>query len=339
MAKIRAAINGFGRVGRTVFKIAIERGDIEIVAINDSASTEALAHLLKHDTNYGGYARNVAHDGSSITVDGTQIPVTHTENIHDISWHDQNVDVVIESTGRYTDPAAAQAHCQAGAKRVVVGAVPTGQGADMVVLGVNDHTTAENSPVISAGSCTTACVAPVLAILDEAFGVENAMLTSIHSYTASQSLQDAAEDDLRLSRAGAQNIVPGLTHAVTAVAALLPNLADSFDGLAVRVPTPVVSLADITVVLAREVTADAINQAFTDAAKKPFYQGIVGVTSEPLVSSDFKGDSRSAIIDLSLTKVAGGTLAKVLAWYDNEWGYANRLVELAADVGRAARNS
>ena len=254
-----------------------------------------------------------------------------------LPWRDHSVDVVIESTGFFTDPARARAHIdQAGAKRVIISAPAKGEGSDTIVLGVNEDQISREgaSDVLNNGSCTTNCITPVMAVLEHNFGIEKAMMTTIHSYTADQRLQDAPHKDLRRARAAAENIVPTSTGASIAAGQALPAIAGVFGGLSLRVPTPVVSLSDFVVVTKRDVTVDEVNAAFKKAAEQPFYQGILAVTENELVSSDFKGNSHSAIVDLPLTNVVAGNLLKVVAWYDNEWGYSNRLVELVADAGK-----
>lgn len=334
----KIAINGFGRIGRNAFKVAFDRGDIEIVAINDLTDNKTLAHLLKHDSSYGEYHHPVEFDDTSLTVNGKKIQTFAETDPAKLPWGQLGVDVVIESTGFFVDPAKARAHIDpAGAKRVIISAPAKGEGADTIVLGVNDQVLQEStvSDIISNASCTTNCISPVMAVLENSFGVEKAMMTTVHSYTASQKLQDAPAKDLREARAAAENIVPTTTGASIATTLVIPSLKDKFGGLSVRVPTPVVSLSDITLVTKRDVTVEEVNQAFKDAAAQPYYQGILAVTEEPLVSSDYKGNSHSAIVDLPLTAVTAGNLVKVVAWYDNEWGYSNRLVELTADVAKS----
>ncbi len=333
--KTRVAINGFGRIGRNAFKIAFDRSDIEIVAINDLTDTKTLAHLLKHDTNYGWYEKKVGFDSDHLVVGSHKIKVTAEKDPAALPWRTQEVDVVIESTGLFVDPAKAKAHIDAGAKKVVISAPAKGQGATTIVLGVNDDKVDTASDIISNGSCTTNCIVPPADVMDQAFGVEKAMMTTIHSYTASQRLQDAPAKDLREARSAAENIVPTTTGAAIATKEVLPQFDGIFDGLSVRVPTPVVSLSDFTFLVKKNTTVEAVNEVFKKAAKQPYYQGILDVTEEQLVSSDFIGNSHSSIVDLSLTKVVGGNMVKVVAWYDNEWGYSNRLVELVADVGKA----
>lgn len=342
MSKVNVAINGFGRIGRNAFKIAFERSDVAIVAINDLTDTKTLAHLLKYDSAYGIYQHEVSHDDDGIVVDGQHIKVLAQKDPAQLPWKDLQVDVVIESTGFFVDPAKARAHIdQAGAKRVIISAPAKGEGSDTIVLGVNEELIGKEttSDVINNASCTTNCITPVMAVLESNFGIEKAMMTTVHSYTADQRLQDAPHKDLRRARAAGQNIVPTSTGASIAAGQALPAVAGVFGGLSIRVPTLVVSLSDFVVVTKRDVTIDEVNAAFKKAADEPFFQGILAVTEEPLVSSDFKGNSHSAIVDLPLTNVVGGNMVKVVAWYDNEWGYSNRLVELTADVGRALQNA
>ena len=333
MSVAKVAINGFGRIGRSAFKIAWERKDIEVVAINDLTDTKTLAYLLKHDSNYGNYGREVSYDDNSIIIDGTPVRVLADKDPAALPWRDMQVDVVIESTGFFTDEEGASQHLTAGAKRVVISGPTKSDGIDTIVLGANDDVVNSATKVVSNASCTTNSLGAVMAILDAEFGIEKSMLTTIHSYTASQRLQDAPAKDLREGRSAAENIVPTTTGAAIAVTKALPQLKDKFDGLSVRVPTPVVSLSDVTALLKRNVTVDEINQAFRRAANENFYQGILGVSDEPLVSRDYIGNSHSGIVDLPLTKVVDGNLVKVMVWYDNEWGYSNRLVELVADIG------
>lgn len=333
--KTKVAINGFGRIGRTAFKIAFGRSDIEIVAVNDLTDTKTLAHLLKHDSSYGTYVHDVSADDTGIIVDGQHIKVLAEKDPANLPWGAHGVDVVIESTGFFVKPELARAHVdQAGAKKVVLSAPAKGEGATTIVLGVNEEGLKDAEDVISNASCTTNCITPVAAVIENAFGIEKAMMTTVHSYTASQRLQDAPAKDLREARAAAENIVPTTTGASIAAAKALPSLEGVFGGLSVRVPTPVVSMSDFVIITKRDVTVEEVNEAFKKAAGEPYYQGILAVTEEQLVSSDFKGNSHSAIVDLPLTAVVGGNMLKVVAWYDNEWGYSNRLVELVADVGK-----
>jgi len=332
--KTRVAINGFGRIGRIAFRIARERSDVEVVAVNDLTDTKTLAYLLAHDTNYGNYARKVEFDDKNIIVDGVKIPVLAEKDPAALPWKDLKVDVVIESTGFFTNGEAAGAHLKAGAKKVVISAPAKDDTVKTIVIGANDEELKNAGDVISNASCTTNSIAAVMDIMDREFGVEKAMLTTVHSDTASQSLADGPKKDLREGRAAPQNIVPTTTGAAIAVTKTVPSLQDKFDGLSVRVPTPVVSLSDVTMVLKRNTTIEEINQVLKKASNEPYYQGIVAVSDEPLVSSDYIGNAASGTVDLELTNVVDGNLAKVVVWYDNEWGYSNRLVELVADVGK-----
>jgi len=333
MAKTRVAINGFGRIGRNAFKIAFDRHDVELVAVNDLTDTKTLAYLLKHDSNYGTYGKEVGYDDKGIIVEGKHILVLAERDPSVLPWKHLEVDVVIESTGRFTLKEDAELHIKAGAKRVVISGPSKSDGLDTIVLGANDDKLKGSTAVISNASCTTNSLGAVMAILDATFGVEKSMLTTVHSYTASQVVQDAPAKDLREGRSAAENIVPTTTGAAIAVSLALPQLKGKFDGLSIRVPTPVVSISDITVLLGRDATVEEINAVFKKAAAEPFYQGILAVSEEPLVSSDYIGNSHSGTVDLLLTKVVGGNLAKIMVWYDNEWGYSNRLVEVVADAG------
>ncbi len=331
--KTRVAINGFGRIGRVAFRTAFDRTDLEIVGINDLTDTKTLAHLLKHDTNYGEYANDVSFDENHIIVNGTKIPLYAEKDPSALPWKDLNVDVVIESTGRFTKFEDASLHLKAGAKKVVISGPSKSPEVKTIVIGANEDELANAGDIISNASCTTNSAAAVMDIMDRTFGVEKAMLTTVHSYTATQVIQDGPSKDLREARAAAANIVPTTTGAAVAVALTVPSVQGKFDGLSVRVPTPVVSLSDITFLLKRDVTIEEINETFKKAAAEPYYQGILGVSETPLVSHDYIGNSHSGIVDLLLTNVVAGNMAKVVVWYDNEWGYSNRLVELVADVG------
>lgn len=334
MSQTRIAINGFGRIGRNAFKIAWERDDLEVVAINDLTDTKTLAYLLKHDSNYGTYGHDVTFDDNNLVIDGRSVRVLAERDPALLPWGDMNVDVVIESTGFFTDKDGAGKHVEAGAKRVVISGPTKSDGVDTIVLGANDDKVGSATKVVSNASCTTNSLAAVMAILDVEFGVEKSLLTTVHSYTASQALQDAPKKDLREGRNAAENMVPTSTGAAIAVTKTLPQLEGKFDGLSIRVPTPVVSISDVTALLSRDVTVEEINEAFKKAASEPYYQGILGVSEEPLVSRDYIGNSHSGVVDLLLTKVVGGNLIKIAVWYDNEWGYSNRLVELVADIAR-----
>ena len=332
--KTRVAINGFGRIGRNAFKIAFDRPDLEVVAINDLTDTKTLSYLLKHDTNYGAYEHEVGFDETHIIVNNQAIPVSAERDPTKLPWKELNVDVVIESTGLFTKKEDAGKHLTAGAKKVIISAPTKSADIETLVIGANEEALGKAGDIISNASCTTNSVAAVMAIMDAEFGVEKAMLTTVHSYTASQALQDGPAKDLRESRSAAENIVPTTTGAAIAVTRTLPQLKDKFDGLSVRVPSPVVSLSDVTMVLKKHTTIEEINEVFKKAVKEPYFQGILDVSDEPLVSKDYVGNSYSGIVDLLLTNVVDGNLAKVVVWYDNEWGYSNRLVELVADAGK-----
>jgi glyceraldehyde 3-phosphate dehydrogenase len=331
--KTKIGINGFGRIGRNAFKIAFERSDIEVVAVNDLTDTKTLAYLLKHDSNYGTYQHEVGFDEQNIIVDGKHIKVLAEKDPSVLPWGDLGVELVIESTGRFTKKEDAEKHIiGGGAKRVIISGPTKSDGVDTIVIGANEDKLESATSVISNASCTTNSLGAVMAILDSTFGVEKSLLTTVHSYTASQVLQDAPAKDLREGRNAAENIVPTTTGAAIAVTLTLPQLKDKFDGLSIRVPTPVVSLSDVTALLKRDTTVEEINEAFKKAAADPYFQGVLAVSEEPLVSSDYIGNSNSGIVDLLLTKVVDGNLVKVMVWYDNEWGYSNRLVELVADT-------
>lgn len=331
---VKVAINGFGRIGRNALKILLERHDVQVVAINDITDAATLAHLLKHDSSYGAYDKNVSAKENSIIVNTREIPVFAEKDPANLPWAKLGVDVVIESTGFFTKPEDARAHIKAGAKRVVISAPAKGEGAKTVVLGVNEEVVDASDKIISNASCTTNCIAPIMKVLEDTYGIDKAMMTTVHSYTGSQRILDAPAKDLREARSAAENIVPTTTGASKAAALTIPSLAGKFNGLSVRVPTPVVSLSDITAIIKTDVTREDLIKTFKKAAKEPYYEGILGVTEEELVSSDFIGDPHSCIVDLPLTDVVGGNMIKIVAWYDNEWGYSNRLVELAVDFGK-----
>ena len=335
--KIRVGINGFGRIGRTAFKIAWDKEGLEVIAVNDLTDPATLAHLLKHDSNYGTWNRNVTSEESYLVVGGKKVQVLSEKDPGQLPWKDLNIDVVIESTGRFASEEELKVHLTSGAKKVVLSAPLKDGTAPTVVLGVNNES-AKGQLIIANASCTTNCVAPVASVMQTAFGIEKAMLTTTHSVTSEQNLVDGPPPglkagDLRRARAAYTNIIPTSTGATAAAAKAIPELEGIFSGVAIRVPTAVVSLSDFTFVLKKSVTVEEVNQAFREAAKSPRLQGILGVTEEQLVSSDFKGSPFSAVVDLSLTQVVGGNMVKVFAWYDNEWGYSNRLVEEVILVG------
>lgn len=334
---IKIAINGFGRIGRAAFKVALKRTDLEVVAINDLTDTTVLAHLLKYDSAYGGFDGTVSAEADGLIVNGKKYKVTAEKEPASLPWGEMQVDVVLECTGRFVKDDAANAHLQAGAKRVVVSAPTKGGDTQTFLLGVNSDMY-RGQAMVSNASCTTNCVGPVTSVIDNAFGIAKAALTTVHSYTAEQNLVDGPppglKGDLRRARASAQNIVPTSTGAAISTTEVLPQLKGVFDGLALRVPTIVGSLSDFTFLLKRNTTAEEVNHVFERAASEAVYKGILAVTKDEIVSTDIIGNSHSAIVDLSLTKVIDGNLLKVIAWYDNEWGYANRLVEMAVHVGK-----
>ena len=329
---LKIAINGFGRIGRAACKVALERTDVEVVAVNDLADAKTLAYLLRYDTVYGPYSKQVRVEAGQLVIGEARIRVLSEKEPEHLPWKELEIDVVLECTGKFTDTKGASKHITAGAKRVVISAPSKGDTpAPTFVLGVNAY---DGKPeVINNASCTTNSIAPVIAVLNSAFGIEKALMTTVHGYTQDQSLQDGPHQDLRRGRTAAQNIIPTTTGAALATTEAIPELKGKFDGTALRGPVAVGSISDITAVLKQEVTVDAINAALKGAAQDAQYKGILAVTEEPLVSSDIIGRSESAIVDLALTQVVGGNLVKVFVWYDNELGYSHRLVEQALAVG------
>lgn len=326
---INVAINGFGRIGRSVFKVAFTHKNIKIVGINDLTDTKTLAHLLRHDTAYHKWDKEVGSDEKNLIIDGVKVPVFAEKDPSILPWGRLKVDVVIESTGKFTSAEGANLHLKAGAKKVVISAPAKGGGIPTYVRGVNcGKVKTEKAKAINNASCTTNSLAPVMAVLHEKFGVVKSMMSTIHGYTNDQNLQDGPHKDLRRARAAAENIVPTTTGAAIAVTEVLPALKGVFDGIAFRVPVPVVSLSDITLILKKKVTVEEVNKALSDAAKTPRFKNVLAVSNEPLVSSDFVGNTYSSIVDLPLTKVVDGDMVKVVAWYDNEMGYAHRLAEI-----------
>lgn len=322
------AINGFGRIGRAVFKILLDKyPEINIAAINDLTDTKTLAHLLKYDSCYGIYNKQISASQDSLIVDGKNYKITAEKNPESLPWKNLKVDIVLECTGRFTGREDAGLHLKAGAKKVIISAPGKG-GVKTIVLGVNENILNKTDNVISNASCTTNCLAPVTAVIKENFGIKKAIMTTIHSYTADQNLVDGPHKDLRRARAAALNMVPTTTGAAIATTEAIPELLNKFDGLSVRVPTPVVSISDIVYITAKNVTAEEVNKIFKKVAQASKYKGIIEASEEPLVSTDLVGNPASSIVDLSLTKVVDGDLLKVIAWYDNEWGYSNRLADL-----------
>ncbi|MFW0862445.1 MAG: type I glyceraldehyde-3-phosphate dehydrogenase [Candidatus Komeilibacteria bacterium] len=329
--KTRVAINGFGRIGRAAFKVLLEKKNMEVVAINDLTDAKTLAHLLKYDTTYGVSMKKISAGNKDLVVNNKHYPVLAVKDPVKLPWKKMKVDVVLECTGIFRTKELAAKHNKAGAKKVIISAPAKGDGVGTYVLGVNDNKY-ENEKVINNASCTTNCIAPVAQVMHSNFKVLKAMMTTIHSYTADQRLQDAPHKDLRRARAAAQNIVPTTTGAAIATSEAIPELKGIFDGMAIRVPTINGSLSDFTFLLEKDVTVKQVNDAMKRASKSSRLKNILKVTEEPIVSSDIIGEPASATVDLSLTQVVGGNMVKVVVWYDNEWGYANRLVEMINQV-------
>jgi len=325
---VRVGINGFGRIGRQSLRALIERApDVEVVAVNDIVDVAMNAHLFKHDSTYGAYPGTVSHTDDSIVVDGREIKVLKELDPANLPWKALGVDIVIESTGRFTDADKARAHIEAGAKKVLISA-PAKKEDVTIVLGVNDgaYDPAKHH-IISNASCTTNCLAPAAKVVHDGWTIKRGLMNTIHSYTNDQRILDVAHKDPRRARAAGQNIIPTTTGAAKALALVIPDLKGKFDGFSLRVPTPTVSVVDFTAELEKETSVEELNAAFRAAAAGPM-AGILGVSDEPLVSSDFRGDARSSIIDAALTMVVGGKFVKVIAWYDNEWGYSCRVADL-----------
>ncbi len=329
---LKIAINGFGRIGRPSFKIAFEKEDVEIVAVNDLTDIKTSTHLLKYDSSYGRYEKEVFADEekSEIIVDGTIIKYFSEKDPEKLPWGELGVDIVLECTGAFEDKVSVQKHLNAGAKKVIMSA-PAKDDTPVFILGINENEY-NGEKIISNGSCTTNCLAPIIKILDDNFGLNNGFMTTTHSYTNDQRLLDLPHRDLRRARAAGLNIIPTTTGAAKTVGKVIKHLDGKLDGISLRVPTPVVSIVDFICNVKKEVDAFEINKAFEEASQNGL-SGILGTEKESLVSMDFKGDPRSSIVDLSLT-MAKGNLVKVVGWYDNEWGYSNRLVEMAEYISK-----
>ncbi|WP_053956687.1 type I glyceraldehyde-3-phosphate dehydrogenase [Inediibacterium massiliense] len=330
---VKVGINGFGRIGRNAFKIAMEqeKKDFEIVAINDLTDARTLAHLLKYDSCFGKFSKTVEAKENSIVVDGKEIKIYAERDPENIPWKELGVDIVIESTGVFTDKEKAIKHIKAGAKKVIISA-PAKNEDITIVLGVNEKDyDPKNHHVISNASCTTNCLAPFAKVIDEKFGIQRGLMTTVHSYTNDQRILDLPHKDLRRARAAAESIIPTTTGAAKAVALVLPKLKGKLNGMAMRVPTPTVSVVDLVCELEKETTAEQINQALKEASENEL-KGILGYSEEPLVSIDYRQDSRSSIIDGLSTMVMDKNLAKIVSWYDNEWGYSTRVVDLVKYV-------
>lgn len=330
--KTRIAINGFGRIGRPALKIALEKENLEVVAINDLTDDKTLAHLLKYDSSYGIYDKDVEARDGEIIIDGKGIKSFSEPDPVKLPWKDLDVDIVLECSGAFADRAGSQKHLDAGAKKVILSAPPKGDDIPVYLMGVNENEMDASQEIISNGSCTTNCLAPMIKVLDEKFGVEKGFMTTVHSYTNDQRILDLPHKDLRRARAAAQNIIPTSTGAAKTVGKAMKSLEGKLNGISMRVPTPVVSATDFVCLLKKETTAEEINNFYREAAKT-YLKNILTVSDEELVSMDFKGNPASAIVDLPLT-MAQGNLVKVVGWYDNEWAYANRLVEMAELLGK-----
>ncbi|HHS97533.1 MAG TPA: type I glyceraldehyde-3-phosphate dehydrogenase [Chloroflexi bacterium] len=336
---IRVGINGFGRIGRQVFKAIRDYhgGELEVVAANDLGSLEMMAHLLKYDSNYGRFNGAVETRDGNLVVDGKEIRFFSERDPANLPWGDLGVEIVIESTGVFRDGRKAAAHIQAGAKKVIITApARPAESVDLtVVLGVNDDQyDPSRHHVVSNASCTTNCLAPVAKVIHDNFTIEYGLMTTIHSYTNDQRILDLPHKDFRRARAAALNIIPTTTGAAKALRLVIPDLAGKFDGFALRVPTPTVSIVDFVAVVKEPITVEKVNDALRAAAEGPM-KGILGYEEEPLVSMDYKGDPRSSIVDASLTAVMGDRMVKVVAWYDNEWGYSVRVADLAALMAKS----
>ncbi len=331
------AINGFGRIGRNTFKAGFDKPGFNVVAVNDLTDAKTLAYLLKHDSTYHMWGKDVSFNAKNIIVDGKKFPVIAERDPKQLPWGAMKVDVVLECTGRFRTEELAGQHITAGAKRVIISAPAKGGVVPTHVIGVNEKGAGKKAKIINNASCTTNSIAPVAAIMNDAFGIKKAMMTTVHSYTADQNLQDGPHRDLRRARAAAHNIIPTTTGAAIATTEVVPELKGLFNGISIRVPTPCVSLSDFTFLLKRKTTVEEVNTVLKDASKSPLYKGIVKVSKEPLVSTDFIGNPASSIVDLPFTQVVDGDMVKILAWYDNEWGYSHRLADLAILVGKSLK--
>lgn len=328
---IKVAINGFGRIGRPTFRIALKSKKIKVVAINDLTDPKTLAHLLKYDSLYGRYEKEVSYTENALVVDGEKYPVFAEKEPEKLPWGKLGVDIVLESSGIFTDRSGAGKHLQAGAKRVIISAPPKTPDIPTYVLGVNEERLGPKEKIISNASCTTNCLAPVVKVIHDQFKILKGFMTTIHAYTNDQRILDLAHKDLRRARAAALNIIPTTTGAAKSVAETIPELKGKLDGISLRVPIGTVSVVDFVAQVSRPTSNEEVNNVFKKIAAGKL-KGILAITDEPLVSQDFKGDSHSAIVDLALTMVKDD-LVKVVAWYDNEWGYACRYVEMAEYLG------
>jgi glyceraldehyde 3-phosphate dehydrogenase len=324
------AINGLGRIGRAALKTLLDSDGLELVAVNDIADVDNLAYLIRYDTVYGRYHREVRADDGALLVDGRRIPAFAERDPAALPWGDLGVDLVLECTGVFTDEEALKKHIKAGASHVILSAPTKSEAVPTVVHGVNRPD--GNPRLISCASCTTNCITPIVEVANRRIGVERAVMTTVHAYTATQQLVDGPSKSFRRGRAAAANLVPASTGAARATTRAVPDLGDRFDGIAVRAPIPVGSVADIVFVASRSTTAEGVNDVFRQEAASARYQGILGVSEDPLVSADIIGDDRAAVVDLELTRVVDGTLVKVMAWYDNEWGFTSQMIREARSI-------
>jgi len=328
----RIAINGLGRIGRAALKIVLETPELELVAINDLVPVDNLAYLLRYDTAYGRYGHSVEARDEVLLIDGQPYPVYSEEDPARLPWKDMTVDVVLECTGVFTHREGLEKHLQAGAKRVILSAPAKSEGIATIVHGVNQPS--DDADIISTASCTTNCITPVVEVMSRRIGIKKAMMTTVHAYTSTQGIVDAPSKKYRRGRAAAANFVPTSTGAAIATTKVLPEFSGKFDGVAIRGPIPVGSITDITFITEKPTSVDQINALFREESETDKYQGILGYTDDNLVSSDIVQDPRASIVDLTMTKVVDGDLVKVMAWYDNEWGYANQMVQEAVSIGR-----
>ncbi len=330
---MKVAINGFGRIGRISLRALLAKNEVEIVAINDLTDTATLAHLLKYDSIHGNFKGEVSHDAENLIINKKKIPVYAIKNPAELPWGKLGIDVVLESTGFFADRVKAEAHIQAGAKKVIISAPATGD-LKTIVLGVNDDTLDGSETIISNASCTTNCLAPMVKVLEDNFGIESGFMQTIHAYTADQRLQDAPHSDLRRARAAALSIIPTSTGAAKALGLVIPSVKGKLNGASLRVPVPAGSITDFTGVLTKPATKEEINAAFKKASLEGSLKGYLQYTEDPIVSADIVGNTHSCIFDSELTLVMGNTI-KIMGWYDNESGYSNRIADLIVKVGNA----
>ncbi len=325
---VKIGINGFGRIGRQVFRRALELGGYDFVAVNDLTDAATLAHLLKYDSTQGRFNGEVKVDGNDLIVNGDRLKITAERDPSNLKWGDLGADIVIEATGIFASREGCMKHINAGAKKVILTVPPKDPVDAMVVLGVNDNILTKDHKIVSNASCTTNCLAPMVKVLNDAFGVEHGLMTTVHSYTNDQNILDLPHKDLRRARAAAVNIIPTSTGAARAIGTIIPELKGKLDGTSLRVPTPTGSITDLVAILKKDVTKEAVNAAFKAAAESGMLKGILSYTEDPIVSSDIVHDSHSCIFDSQETMVMAGRTVKVLGWYDNEWGYSSRVVDL-----------